>query len=517
MTTKVTRALEQVLRQELAAPAYTQKVVQQILIPESGSPCDITRALQQVLIVTEVPPEATAATVQKVIEQALILEGTGNTTAQQVRHQTLIQESPATPFSSGVSSSTLVLIEGPIIETRSTQTAQQSLVADLYRGQLCTSAVSSQALIQTEAPTKDPYRAKTTTISTAAEKSFVHPSQVAAPHRLKNTYTFVGLSVAYPERAVSPIRVPSAVNQLVVKAPQVPLNTVISKVKVPASYGSVAQKYSLPNPTSIKSYDVTSQLIGEVAQKKGFTNPTELVSIRHTQQIAVSQGHAATYKPADQVHSNSQSASLYTLSATRTVYQVPPQSETVVNAMKTEVVAPMFTFLNPLDPRLASQIHWNAIKAESASTTSLADPISIFSTETATAVDSRVCVRSDYVSPDALRSPRVVSSFNLGTASTAAFGDPTGFIPGGRQFQIGMQHVYGSQFYQFLPISSEKTLRVMIESVSPHVFRNPIFVSPTAHAYHSKVEVAVVANYGDPRQTKPKRRISSASIVGVTA
>lgn len=516
MTTKVTRTLEQVLRRELPAPAYATSTAQQILVRESGSPCDITSITHQVLIVTEAPPGARAATVLKVVEQVLLIEGTGNTTTQQVRHQTLIQEVAATPFLSGTSNSTLVLLEGPIVETRSTQTTQQSLVADLHRGELSTTLVSSQALLQTEVPTKDPYRAKATTVSTAAEKAFVHPSQIAAVHRLKNTYTFVGLSASYPERTVSPTRVPSTVNQLAIKTPQIPLNTIISNVRVPASYGSVAQKFSLPNPTSIKSYNVTSRLMKEVAQKTSLSDPTALVSIRHTQQLTISQGHAASYKPANQVQSKSQSASLSALSAIPTVYQVPPQSETVVTAMKTELAAPTLTFLNPLDPRLASQIHWNAMKAESASSMTLTDPIGIFSTETTKTVDTRVCVISDYNSPDILRAPRVVSSFNLGTASTATFGDPTGILPGGRQFQIGMQHVYSSPFYQFLPTSSEKTLRVMIETAKPHTFRNPIFVSPTVHAHQSKVEVVVVAEYSDPQLAKPKRRISSATLVGVT-
>lgn len=516
MTTKVTKAVEQVLRQEQLSPGFAMSVRQQAIMRESGLPASVTNAFQQVLIVTEVPVGSRAVTVMSVLEQALIEEGLGKTTAQQVVHQTIVEEAPATPHISGVTNPTLVLIEGPIIETRLLQVPQQALVADLYRGELYTTGVGSQALLQTEVPTKDPYRAKTTTVSHATGTSFVHPSQAAAAHRLKNTYTFVGLSVSYPERAVSNIRVPSTVNQLVLKKQPIPPNTIISNVRIPAAYGAVAQKFTLPNPTTVKSKNNVSQTLKGIAQKTSFTNPTTVISIRHTQQITVSQGHAASFKSLSQIQSDTQVSTLYAAYASPTVYQIPPQSDTNVNALKTEIAAPKLTFLNPLDPRLASQIHWNAIKAESASATTLADPVGIFSTEMATSVNASVCAVADYIGPDMLRSTRIISAFNTGTAALATFGNPDGITPGGREYQIAMQHVYGSQFYQFLPISSEKTQRVMIQTASHHTFRNPIFVAPTAHTHQSKVEVAVVAVYGDPRAVKPKRRISSSSIVGVT-
>lgn len=521
MTTKVTKVWDLVLRQELNAPAF------------------LSRTVQQTLLVTEAPPGSKSVNVENVTNQTLIYDELGKTTAQQVWNTALVVTTAAFPLTvpgatsvieqalikehgdpslvTQVHPQALLLVEGPIVRTDLNQVNQLALTADLSRGTLYANDIDQNVLLQTEVPTRDPYRAKTTTVMAASNNAYVHPSQNVAPHRLKNTYTFVGLSVSYPERSVSPIRVPSAVNQLAVKTPQVPLNTIISNTRVPAAYGSVAHKFSLPNPLSIKSQNHANQLLKGIAQKTGFTDPTALISIRHTQQITVSQGHAASYKPTSEIQSKSKASSLYALSANRTTYQVPPQSQTAVNGVKTEIAAPKTSFLDPLDPRLASQIHWNAAKFESASATTLDDPYGIFSTETAMTVDARIGVVADYVSPNLPRSPKVVNSFKVGTATPTTFGNPDGIMPGGRQYQIGLVHVYGSPFYQILPISSEKTQRVAVETASPHTFRNPIFVSPTIHIHQSKMEVAVNAIYGDPTAAKPKRRVSSSVTVGVPA
>jgi len=490
MTTRVTKTYQHVLRQENNAPAYVSKVQ------------------QKVLVVTEPAAELLAASITGVRESALIQEQAGyvgighafesalilvqgalpidSATATYVYESALVEDLTPT-YVNKVESATLLLVEGPIVRTESNKTTQLALTIDLYRGDVYANAVAHQAIGQTELPSRNPERWKMASILHASTKTYIDPRSVIAAHQYKAFTMLSGVSVAYPERSVSPARSYGVSAQTATKVNGRDLSTYRSYTNIPSAYSAVATKLPKSNPIDVHSSTRGFQIAVSTASAKTLVNPISITASYQIHQMGLEVGLRATYQPVLGVHSYVRTLNANLIAATSVLYQQPPSSQMIVNGIKTEYASGTTNFLIPTDPRLASNVQVLNVSHD-------------------------VAYRQQMTAPDLIKSSQTTAQLQMQTGATASFSDPTGIIPGGRGYQSMLQIMAVSPGYASLPISYTAMQQLEINMVIGSSLRDPATIKDGVYTNQVLTEVATRITYADPGIQKPKRRTSSTQV-----
>ena len=494
MSTRVTRVEERVLRHEFGGPAF------------------VTKVGERTLIQTEGPADLKAALVTHVVKSALIQEFAGIQGVGKVHESTLVQvqapppfdapfingarmsvltEDPSKSFVTDVHENALLLVEGPIVEQRAMKVTHATLTIDLERGVTASMKVTSSAMLLTEAPTRDPYRTKVASVLHASQTNlYADPLTVIAKYRFQAFSTMSGLPVLYPERSVSPIRVPSAVSQTAISVNGKPLNEYRSYTNVPQITTFTGVKVAKVNPIGMQSPTRGYQVEIKSASATTLPDPLTILASFRFPQISTIVGNRTAYQELSGIHSYVRTLSTNAMTVCATEYPVPPTSQMRVNAIKTEAATSVTQFLEPTDPRLASnESVYQSFTQVATHNLSLVNPVELKSTQTALRI-----------------------SLDTGTPTT--YGDPTGFIPGGRQYQTGLQIVTESPDYGTFPMSSTYVRHFETQAALGGLnMRDPILYKDMRLTTQVYVTVAIPTNlYNHPDDQKTKRRSSSTQV-----
>lgn len=488
-------------------PTKVTKIYQRVLRKEDNAYAFGSKAYQSVLVVTEPAAELKAASITNVRESALIQEFAGYSGVGHIHSSALVQveapppfdapfithvhasvlvEDPTKSYVTGVDSSALLLVEGPIVRTSSIKTFQSTLALDLYRGEVYANQVVQQAIAQTELPTRNPERWKVASILHASVKPYADPRSVVAAHRYQAFTTMTGVSTAYPARSVSPARSPSVVSQTVVKINGRDLSTYRSATTLPSVYAAAAARVVKTNPIDLKSKSQGFQIAVKSASSKVLGNPVSIIASYQFRQISLGVGTPKAYQELSGIHSYVRMRASSVLAATSIVYQSPPTSQMLVNGFKAEA-ATKKTFLSPTDPKLASTIAVQQLQ-------------------------SQLVYQSLWNPPQSIVSSETTQQLTIATGSSFEMSDPIGFIPGGRSYQSQLQIMLGTPEYQNLPISDTVVGRIDIKAALGHTMKDPSTIKEGVFGYQANVMVASAAQYTDPEAAKPKRRLASAQV-----
>lgn len=488
-------------------PTKVTKIYQRVLRREDNAIAFATKVGQRVLVVTEPAAELKAASITGVRESALIQEFAGYSGAGHVHSSALVQveaplpwdapfinhvhasvliEDPTKSYVTGVDSSALLLVEGPIVRTESNKTFHSALTQDLYRGQVFANQTAHLALGQTEVPTRNPERWKVASILHASVKPYADPQAVIAAHRYQAFTMMSGVSTLYPARSVSPARSPSVVAQTVVKINGKDLASYRSATLLPSVYAAAAARVVKSNPTDIKSKSQGFQIAVESASSKTLSNPVNIVASYRFRQISLGVGITTQYQELTGIHSYVRNQTTSLFAATSKEYPSPPTSQMIVNSFKAEAAAKT-TFLAPTDPKLASTIAVQQIEKQLAFATYWNSPQSVISSET-------------------------TQQITIQTGAATLMGDPIGITPGGRGYQTQLQIMMGSPDYQTLPISYIATRHLEAETALSHTMRDPQTIKEGVFGHQVELKVATAVRYTDPTAAKPKRRLASAQV-----
>lgn len=584
-----TGSSQQLLIVTAAAPgvdaSYIGQAVHQAIFAEAGEKVHATDVSHHTLIVTERPPGSdmvniTTATQSVLFSEPAYVKISGSSqqllittdpappltapSISAVYASTLYVDPPAPSRMGQVASSSIILLEGPILTVGNTQTTQSALTLDLSRGTTLANGSGQLTLLLTEAKSRDPDRTKVLTISNSYTKPYAHPSTLASNHRARMLVRTDVLSTKFkvptavaaayrgkvlvtgsasPQEYVDPRELAAKIqaNTLevaaIVRAPYP--EKVISDVDVATLIHELALELDVPNPIDMQSPSNVCLLSHDIAAAAEFLSPLDARSPRTSHSMVEEIATVAeapdptTYRTVkqalqlaemfavasdiieDPIDLKSQNQALLLDFATAHAtpeYPERVQSETEVGTLSVEVLS-LSEYIIPTDPMFKSMIHLNRFKFEAASASSMStDPGLMQSLSSTRSISLRHCVKTTYANPDDVKSTNVVCNILTGLALSRQMVDPAGVKPVRQAYQIQWLSAYTNDTYNILPKSSVNVQRMKTEIAAPCPMIDPVLLGITDRGYQMSILAAVTAEYADPGTPKPNRRISSATV-----
>ncbi len=501
-----------------------------------------------------------SANVAGVRHTALILEGGGGSQISEVSHVTLIADTNGSPVQFGGAASTtlieegpgaaqladviqhtLALVEGPILTPASAGTTQQALVFDLFRGELYSVGTESKALLLEEARSTDPRRITTVSSFAAHRGEYNNPKLFAVEH-MTSLVTKMDARPApqYVERVVSSVRVPSVVySSMQVTQKQHP-GSLRSNVDVPSTYCSVANMLKLADPATYKSTGVTPSIAALVVNGKSLLRPELVRSPRDVFQAGILSAASKTYER--YIRSATRVPSTWINVMASTVFAEKAISP--ARALEaTAQLAVVGSYLSPTDPSLQPKIaerqisHMMVVKAEgiynepinptdptNPDPTDPTDPTNptnptdpndpsgaIVKSKSRLAFTGIQLLRPVTFGP--AQSPSDLNYIEAAVATPAEpFPNPEKKKPSCLVISSRVEYMVPADLLN-LPTSSSKLTQVEVDAACGITLRDPATIVPSGLSLQNYHEVAIVANYPNPRDATKKRRTIQTRVI----